>query len=446
MKRTRADNDPEALKEMEGLVKRGWIKRYFSKIQAKRSVKGRIIMSDLIVLTKTKLKKEANGKFTKELKRRLLLNLKKSGVTSISVKTERPELPRILDVVFSNLELLRGKRDVDNARLRHLILDFTHAFFNFPNRPDERRYFATRLQQFIYTWMRTVQGSRGAPLICGRALALAMRLAASTTDRAVLNASTYVDDPIISVMGSSSEQDVAIGQFVGSLLAMGFDLAFAKAQDSAFEDVVVWTSGKLQILHDEQAIAVEIKDEILAELQENITHMIKSNIVSIDSLRELAGRANCVSSLLHTWRPFVAMLWAPIYNTRSRTPFDPGKVWFTAVKIPLYWLQAFLVGTAGTLRRVYALSSYLGEGDQVQIVRDASPVGLGAYLRINNEIAEYTFGEITSSDQDVLQVASGGSEGQQVWESLIILAALQLNFVGLVTVISLSGMRDGGGR
>ena len=95
----------------------------------------------------------------------------------------------------------------------------------------------TRLRQLIYIWLRTAQGSRGAPLICGRALALARRLAASITNNLVLKASTDVDDPMISLMGTEREQELAIVQFVGGFLAMGFDLAFSKAQDSAFEDV-----------------------------------------------------------------------------------------------------------------------------------------------------------------------------------------------------------------
>ena len=253
-----------------------------------------------------------------------------------------------------------------------------------------------------------------------------MRMACATIAEDQVEASTYVDDPIISLVGTRAEQDLAIGQCVGSLLAMGFELAFAKAQDSAEEDVVTWISGRLQILHDQEAVAVEIKEEILAELKDNVVQMLKANHVKIEALRELAGRANCVASLLHTWRPFVAMLWAPIYSTKSRTPFDPTKVWLTAVQIPLDWLMAFLSGTSGTLRRVYTLAAYLGEGDQVQIVTDASPVGLGAYLKINGVIQEFAFGDITQRDQDVLQVAAGGSEGQQVWEALIILSALRL--------------------
>ena len=57
---------------------------------------------------------------------------------------------------------------------------------------------------------------------------------------------------------------------------------------------------------------------------------------------------------------------------------------------------------------------------------DASPTGLGAFLVINGEIHEYVFGRITTLDQEVLKTKAGGSEGQQVWEALIVLSALRL--------------------
>ena len=57
---------------------------------------------------------------------------------------------------------------------------------------------------------------------------------------------------------------------------------------------------------------------------------------------------------------------------------------------------------------------------------DASPIGIGAYLIINGIIKEYAFGSLTKRDETILRVKRGGSEGQQAWEGLAILAALRL--------------------
>ena len=61
----------------------------------------------------------------------------------------------------------------------------------------------------------------------------------------------------------------------------------------------------------------------------------------------------------------------------------------------------------------------------MQIVADASPSGLGALLRINGVIKEYAFDFITANDERILKVKKLGSEGQQVWEALVLLAAIR---------------------
>ena len=150
------------------------------------------------------------------------------------------------------------------------------------------------------------------------------------------------------------------------------------------------------------------------------------NIVDVKVARSLAGKASRIASLLRVWRPFVGMLWAPMFDSRSKCRHSPEHVWFRAVKIPLTWIKAFLVGAKGTLCRVYTLASYLGEGDRVTITTDASPLGLGALLIINNIIVEFAFGFISREDQRRLQASTSGSSGQQVWEALAVLAALRL--------------------
>ena len=72
----------------------------------------------------------------------------------------------------------------------------------------------------VLVWLRTAQGSRGAPLICGRALALVMRLAAGTVQPDAMGAATYVDEPILTFVGSQSEQDTNLAKFLAGVLAL----------------------------------------------------------------------------------------------------------------------------------------------------------------------------------------------------------------------------------
>ena len=91
-------------------------------------------------------------------------------------------------------------------------------------------------------------------------------------------------------------------------------------------DRVTWTSAISQVQHQEQAVVVEVKEDILTEIRATVDEMVAANTVTLKSLRCLAGQAACVASLLHVRRPSVSMLWAPLYDIRGRCPSDAGRV------------------------------------------------------------------------------------------------------------------------
>ena len=82
---------------------------------------------------------------------------------------------------------------------------------------------------------------------------------------------------------------------------------------------------------DEAGIRVEVQADMIEELGEGIKNMMAVNALRMYDLRSVAGRATCVSSLVHVWRPCVAMLWAPLDCQRSRRHVDPMEVWMKSV-------------------------------------------------------------------------------------------------------------------
>mgnify|MGYP002281324822 CR=1 FL=1 len=327
-----------------------------------------------------------------------------------------------MDAIFASMKLMKAHR---GKKLRQIVLDFRNAFFQFPVSPAEQRFFATRLKNSVYVWTRCVQGSRGAPLICGRSLALAMRLCFGLLEDGRGSSSTYVDDPLSSYIGTDDEQEEAICITTAGLLILGFDLAFDKAQDSN-EGPVTWTSAKLEITHGDETIKEQVKDDIIAEVKATVDKMLQARTIPLDSLRTLAGQATCIASLLHAWRPFVSMVWAPLYDSKARCWWEPGSIWKKPVEIALKWMAAFLHGQRGSLVRIYRLADYLGEGELTEVVTDASPNALGGYLVEDGEVVEYFEDNITAEDEKILGARTGSSEGQQIWEALALLVALRL--------------------
>ena len=107
-------------------------------------------------------------------------------------------------------------------------------------------------------------------------------------------------------------------------------------------------------------------------------------------------------------------------------PFDPTKVWQRAVLVPLKWMNAFLIKTAGTLYRTYRLVDYLAEGPLHEVTTDASRERLGGFLKIDGVIVACFSSRISELDRKILRIGAEGSEGQQAGEALAMLVALRL--------------------
>ena len=68
----------------------------------------------------------------------------------------------------------------------------------------------------------------------------------------------------------------------------------------------------------------------------------------------------------------------------------------------------------------------MNEGPVTEILCDASTTGLGACLVEDGTATECFHDELTVADEKVLGHRRGSSDGQQAWESLVILVALRI--------------------
>jgi hypothetical protein len=93
-------------------------------------------VSDLVIISKDR----PDG----TVKKRLILNLKSSGVTAATKKHERVILPRSLDVIWDCLELLHELPAGSDVDL--LVLDFLKAFWHVPTAKDEQPFLVFKLR------------------------------------------------------------------------------------------------------------------------------------------------------------------------------------------------------------------------------------------------------------------------------------------------------------
>ena len=83
-------------------------------------------------------------------------------------------LPRGSDVTDDNLELSKDLQDDECVKQMVLLM--------VPNRPDERRFCVGKVRNKILVYLRTPQGSRGAPFSWGYLFVLVSRCSQSLLD------------------------------------------------------------------------------------------------------------------------------------------------------------------------------------------------------------------------------------------------------------------------
>ena len=361
------------------------------------------------------------------VKHRIVINSKRSKVSAATRRFERTMLPRVLDVVYDALDLLathRAEHPNVQAEIEFLIADFKDAFFIVPNSPSERRYFVVRFRGFFYVFLRTTQGSRGAPLTWGRVAAFLTRMTQSVIGTSTARISTYVDDPIIVSVGPKADRDLTFGVTLSLWSALGLPLSLSKAVRG---ETVTWTSASFEPVRTEgriTGIRVEVKKAIVEDVDHLTKRFVAANLVSLKDLRSYVGKLTHMASLVYMLRPFLLELYAAL-KIDLQTNAPAGSIWTKQIISSLRWISALIAGAHGTFARSYDLDTHLGLGSAVEVCLDASPWGLGGVLTIDGVHKAWFACPLSPEECHLLGIEQGSCTCQQIVESLAALVALR---------------------
>jgi len=129
---------------------------------------------------------------------------------------------------------------VDSATAVELFsIDFRDAFHRCPLRQEERQFVVCKDSYGFYHVSRVVQfGLSPGPLLWARLAAAAMRLGQSAIAEWEASVCTYVDDPLISIMGESKADRTKIFLvYVAVWLSLGLQISWKKADRG---DLIHW--------------------------------------------------------------------------------------------------------------------------------------------------------------------------------------------------------------
>ena len=142
-------------------------------------------------------------------------------------------------------------------------------------------------------------------------------------------------------------------------------------------------------------------------------------------LRQLAGLAAWLATLMPQLKPFTAMLWAAMYSTKEQT------VHANQVRLPIHWLLTFANANFLKIeRRVRKPAAY-----STVLTFDGSLSGGGATLQVGvpslenadeHPIVAYWHDEWGATDRARLQVVSGESAGQARLEAYTLHLSLHI--------------------
>ena len=293
-----------------------------------------------------------------------------------------------------------------------------------PLHRSEEKYFVTAYKGRYLVFLSQTQGSRNAPVVCGRVAAMIGGLTQGVLPERRGRLQIYVDDPIILFLGNQSVRDRNMAIVICLWLVIGLRLAFKKAC-RGFR--VTWVGYTFCVYNGkEPKVTVTGKPELMEEVQTMTENHLKSNVTSVRDLRTFAGKANYVAGMIDAWRPFLADIYGVIGKAGQDSSAPKGCVWTKQWRHESLWFRAFFSCEKHALRREFRLSTFLGKGLRLRIISDGCPWGLGAVLLINNTIIAFFASALDQFDESFAEVKIGDAAGPQIWEALALLQALKL--------------------
>ena len=351
-----------------------------------------------------------------ELKRRLLVDMLRSGSNCLMVVPERGVLPRLVDAAGDARRLAYICGPGEFVEL--LVVDFSDAFFTMGVKEDEQRFQAVLGPDGrIYVFRVLGMGGASAPIIWSRTAAWVGRHTQAMYDSDAARLQIFVDDPFMAARGVRKVRLRLLALAIILWLALGLRLSWRKRQRGPS---VQWIGAQLDITLE--TLTISIQGRFIEKMLAECRALLAMRVIPTKRMRSFAGGMCWIMTVLHWIRSWLSPLWAAIASSATWAgPPHKATIAIRQVAHSLTWLEAFLSGQRGSIIRQLAVNPRPAE-DLVQVGCDASPWGLAAVLFINGIISDWIADIITEVDHFVLQTTAG-CEGQSAFEALAILVA-----------------------
>ena len=374
------------------------------------------------------------------IKRRIILDLRRSGGNKKATLPEKLVLPRPRDFLASIRSVYATQRahGRDEGYARELaVIDVSDAFMSLAVEEKELPHtLAPNIEnEDFYMFVALLFGYKTAPLLWSRVAALLSRLIQSAVPGSTGQHQTYLDDAAWVLQGSLAERNDTLAFILYTMAALGFRISLQKGMRST---QITWVGIRFTVTPDH--VIIGLPEKFVTELVEMLEGWHNKGMVAIKELRQAAGRISWMSGILPRTRWVVATFYKVLHERlndvatgaeaarrSNRQDTRPKDHLFTVKQLeqPRQWLVTYLKAALLKPSRKHKLD--IEKYPQATIVTDASPLGLGAILLVNNRATRALAYKVTETDAHQLGFKDcwkeAGSQG--IVETLAVLVAIK---------------------
>ena len=439
------DQKDEAEVEIDRYIQKGFVKeRPWNWIEERYKVG---TLSRLALIVK---EKPGGGK-----KRRVVIDMRRSGGNDRAVVNERITLPRANDVV-NMLRVMKAQeakfdddawevgiprpRTPSKPEMEFVVIDLRDAFCHFPVHPDELRHCVSPGLKDSHglVWVAMLFGFRAAPLIMGRLSSFIGRLIQSLFAQSEAQVQVYVDDILIAFAGDRSRRESMLALTLYTLASFGIQLSLNKGERGRR---LQWIGTTFEI--DGTNLRLGVPEKMISEVKTALDEWKHRGMIGLRELRSVLGKLAWIAGIVPRMRWAISSMYALLADAEQDeemgreekrakkregdTRVKKGLVHVKRLGSAHPWLIALLKESDRFLIRQEPL--VLAKPIWA-VVTDASPKGLGAILvhigTSEAAIIEAMEAVVTEEVASALKVPYGESGSQAVLEALAIVRAVKL--------------------
>ena len=444
------DFPEDASIEVERLIKAGFAKKIQKKEAAAKFGEGTV--SKLALLIKQKS--------DNTVKRRVIVDMKRSGGNDRASCPERIVLPRIQDVTGMGQDLAKRCVEVeeatwnfrrqdrsDNPVIAQLItFDLKDAFCHFGLDKAELKHSLAPLDEENYILFSAMLfGFKSAPLIMGRLSAAVGRLWQSLMEAHEAQVQIYIDDLLMMARGTASEINSLVAMGLYTLKAFGVMFSLSKGERGS---QLKWIG--VQILLNwapnmrPGELMYSVPKQAIEEVRSVLVEWEQKGMIPLKELRSVTGRLSWIAGIAPRIRWAVSVFYAVVAaaerderegkeeqraGNRDDKRTKRGLVAVKRLGIARAWLMKVLKYNEAFLLRSVRLEK---QEPTWAVITDACPTGYGGILAAIQPgqhgmimVQAYT-ASFTTEEAKLLQVDFGQSSSQGALEALAVMRAVRI--------------------